>query len=412
MDVRYDVFIAPPKMQHAKITYATRNIMTMEMKAPGPSVMESNLNKSAPRIYISAESAVFDEQILRNWKDEGFQVFYLPYNGHNRKKQYIQQINHIADALGLGETYALVAYGNAATVALELCVKPMAKLCALVAFYPTEQPKTATGYPPGLEVVVHSAGSQKNPLNCKSYSYPDADIGFAERDLKEFDKVSSSLAWTRTLRIIRKGFGIEVDLEEVWENHLACESGAFITTRKLVLIILNSLLCTVEFVTKDADATMKTMVDEPYVNHIPTLTGGIGQKDLRRFYNDYFIPNNPPSMKMRLLSRTIGTDRVVDEMHVYFRHTLEIPWVLPGVEPTNKEVEVALVSVVCIRGGKLYHEHIYWDQATVLVQVGLLDPKFVPRGVSAKRLPVVDASGARKARDETSVNSNDLIEGW
>ena len=100
-----------------------------------------------------------------------------------------------------------------------------------------------------------------------------------------------------------------------------------------------------EFVKKDVDATMATMVSEPYVNHIPTLTGGIGYEDLHRFYRDFFIPSNPPSMKIRLISRTIGTDRVVDEMHIKFRHTQEIPWLLPGVDKTDREVEVALVSV-------------------------------------------------------------------
>jgi len=219
--------------------------------------------------------------------------------------------------------------------------------------------------------------------------YPDASAGFAEANCDEYDKVSASLAWSRTLGAVRRAFGIQVDLEEVWENHLA-----------------------LEFATKDVDATMKTMVPEPYVNHIPTLTGGIGYNDLHRFYKDFFIPGNPPSLLIRLLSRTVGTDRVVDEMYVHFKHTQEIPWMLPGVTPTNKEVEVALVSVVCIRGGKLYHEHIYWDQATVLVQTGLLDPQLVPSKKMARRLPVVDAAGARKVLDEKSVRSNELIEGW
>ena len=164
--------------------------------------------------------------------------------------------------------------------------------------------------------------------------------------------------------------------------------------------------------TKDADATMSTMVAEPSVNHIPTLTGGIGRKDLHRFYRDYFIPGNPPSLKMQLLSRTVGTDRVVDEMHVSFRHTQEVPWMLPGVKPTDKEVEVALVAIVCIRGGKLHQEHIYWDQATVLAQIGLLDPKLVPGGQVAKRLPIVGREGARKVVDEGSAESNRLIPGW
>ena len=157
---------------------------------------------------------------------------------------------------------------------------------------------------------------------------------------------------------------------------------------------------------------MSTMVAEPYVNHIPTLTGGIGHKELYRFYRDYFMPGNPPSLKIRLISRTTGTDRVVDEMHVSFRHTQEIPWLLPGVKPTDKEVEVALVAIICIRGGKIYHEHIYWDQATVLAQIGLLDPNLVPGGKVAKRLPVVGREGARKIVDETAAESNKLIPGW
>lgn len=140
------------------------------------------------------------------------------------------------------------------------------------------------------------------------------------------------------------------------------------------------------------------------------MTGGIGYKDLHRFYQDYFIPGNPPSLTMKLISRTVGTDRIVDEMLICFRHTQEVPWMLPGLAPTNKLVEVALVAIVCIRGGKLYHEHIYWDQATVLVQVGLLDPKLAGKGFN--RLPVVDSAGARKVLDEANAPSNELISGW
>ena len=266
----------------------------------------------------------------------------------------------------------------------------MSKLCTLVAYYPTELPAVAAGFPPSLTVAVHLAQSQpKAPKTYRSYRYPHAEEGFAEVDLETYDKVSAGLAWSRTLAAVRKGFEIEVDLEKVWEEHTA-----------------------LEFLHKDADSTMKTMVPEPYVNHIPTVTGGIGGKDLHRFYRDFFIPNNPPSLEFRLISRTIGTDRVVDEMFLSFRHTQEIPWMLPGVKPTDKEVEVALVSVVCIRGGKLYHEHIYWDQASVLVQTGLLDAKMVPKGSFAKRLPVVGREGARKVLDESSVPSNELIEDW
>lgn len=220
----------------------------------------------------------------------------------------------------------------------------------------------------------------------KCFVYPDAVPGFAESDLDEYDRISAGLAWTRTLGVVRKAHEIDVDLESIWEEHLE-----------------------LEFAAKDVDATMSTMVAEPYVNHIPTMTGGIGYKDLHRFYRDYFIPGNPPSLRMRLVSRTVGVNRVVDEMHASFRHTQEIPWMLPGIAPTDREVEVAVVSVVCIRGGKLYHEHIYWDQASVLVQIGHLDPKWAP---GKPGLPVVGAEGAQKILDEGNWPSNKLIADW
>lgn len=265
----------------------------------------------------------------------------------------------------------------------------MHKLCALVAYYPDKLPNPAAGFPPSLNVCVHLAETQTMGAKYKTYVYNGVAPGFAESDLDDFDQISADLAWTRTLGLVRKALEIEVDLEATWEDHVA-----------------------LEFASKNADATMMTMVEEPYVNHIPTLTGGMGYRDLHRFYRDYFIPGNPPSLEMRLVSRTVGVNRVVDEMHVSFRHTQEIPWMLPGIEPTNREVEVALVAIVCIRGGKLYCEHIYWDQATVLVQVGLLDPKLAPGNKGKQQLPVVGKEGARKVLDARSTQSNELIPGW
>ena len=170
----------------------------------------------------------------------------------------------------------------------------------------------------------------------------------------------------------------------------------------------------VEFVTKDAHKTMSTMVSNPYVNHVPTLIGGIGKKDLLRFYDEFFIPNNPPSTKMKLISRTIGSDKIVDEMYFAFKHTQEVPWMLPGIPATDKQVEVALVSVVSVRGGKLHHEHIYWDQASVLVQIGLLDPELIPPKFKGEvdRLPVAGAEAVRKVMDEESEPSNEMLLDW
>lgn len=157
------------------------------------------------------------------------------------------------------------------------------------------------------------------------------------------------------------------DLAQLWEQHTAHE-----------------------FSTRDTDATLDTMVDDAYVNHIPTLTGGYGKAALRDFYSQRFIPTMPPDTTLTPISRTIGSDQLVDEMIFSFTHTQEMPWMLPGVPPTNKRVEIPLVAIVRFRDGKLAHEHIYWDQASVLKQIGLItDPT----------LPVFGAETAEKVKD-------------
>lgn len=137
-----------------------------------------------------------------------------------------------------------------------------------------------------------------------------------------------------------------------------------------------------EFVTRDTEATLATMVEDAYVNHIPVLTGGRGKDALRAFYSNDFIPKMPPDTTLIPVSRTVGEDQLVDEMIFSFTHTQEMPWMLPGVAPTNRPVKIPLVAIVKFRDGKLAHEHIYWDQASVLKQIGLLtDPSLPVRGV-------------------------------
>src|SRR5258705_11853571 len=128
-----------------------------------------------------------------------------------------------------------------------------------------------------------------------------------------------------------------------------------------------------EFATRNTEDTLATMVEDAYVNHIPVLTGGVGRDALREFYSRRFIPQMPPDTEMTPISRTIGADQVVDEMVFRFTHTIRMDWMLPGLAPTGKRVEIPLVAIVQFRDGKLAHEHIYWDQASVLVQLGLLD---------------------------------------
>jgi carboxymethylenebutenolidase len=142
-----------------------------------------------------------------------------------------------------------------------------------------------------------------------------------------------------------------------------------------------------EFATRDTESTLATMVDDAYVNHIPVMTGGYGKDALRQFYSRDFIPTMPPDTTLTPISRTVGEDQIVDEMIFSFTHTQEMPWMLPGIPPTNRRVEVPLVAIVHFRGDKLAHEHIYWDQASVLKQIGLLGDE---------KLPIFGAETARK----------------
>ncbi len=212
----------------------------------------------------------------------------------------------------------------------------------------------------------------------ESFYYRGIAPGFAEAG-ETFDKSAFNLAYTRTLELLRRVLGPRYDLDKIWDRHTE-----------------------LEFATRAADETMLTMVPEPYVNHVPTMTGGTGYEETLRFYKHHFIPTSPQDARLVPISRTTGADRIVDEMLFCFTHDNEIDWMLPGVAPTGRKVEIPLVAIVRFRGDKIHSEHIYWDQASVLVQVGLLDPGLYP---------VAGAAQARKAVDEDEP-SNTLMARW
>ncbi|OTA81274.1 hypothetical protein M434DRAFT_37591 [Hypoxylon sp. CO27-5] len=398
-----------------------------------PGFLSSDFPQSLPKLYVTAESDEFDVLTLGEWKDEGFDVEYISMgDGGNEYRVKLESLGRTN--LGPCETYGIIAYGDAASFCLEhfhiLDNNPEFKLCCLIAYYPTRIPDPRTKFPGGIHVLVHLASGEevgivkqsqmvgiqgkKRTVKRKidrgmgaggtlqmaypSYTY-DATPGFAEHDLDEFDRVSAELSWSRSLATARRAFRRDVDLEKVLEQNVEGK-----------------------FYTRHLQQTMSTYSTHksPHVTHIPTLTGGIGTEELQRFYSDFFIDRNPPSLKLTLLSRTVGADRVVDELHIAFKHTQEMPWILPGVPPTNKKVEILVVSIVTLRGGRLYHEHVYWDQASVLVQAGLLDPSVVPKKASdngVKRLPVVGKRAARrvlKGYDEGDEGeaTNELIDEW
>jgi carboxymethylenebutenolidase len=145
-----------------------------------------------------------------------------------------------------------------------------------------------------------------------------------------------------------------------------------------------------EFQDLDLEVTMATMSDDPYVHHVPTITGGNGTIGVREFYGDHFIGQWPDDTEIQPISRTVGPDQVVDELHMTFTHDRVLDIMLPGIEPTGRRIAVPLVVVVGFEEGKVHHEHIYWDQASVLVQAGLLDPTSLPVAGSEQAEALLD----------------------
>ncbi|SAL00754.1 dienelactone hydrolase family protein [Caballeronia calidae] len=231
------------------------------------------------------------------------------------------------------------------------------------------------GVPMQREVEAAFAGKP----HIERYVYPGTVPGFIVSGSEHFDKPAALMAYSRTLAMLRKVLGPIFDLDHLWEQH-----------------------CYFEFGTRDVDAVMPTMVAEPYVNHVPTMTGGVGHDQLKRFYTYHFVHSNPADTKLIPVSRTIGADRVVDEFVFCATHDREIDWLLPGLAPTGKYFEVPMLAVIRFRGDRLYNEHIYWDQASVLVQIGVLNPE---------GLPVAGRQTARKLIDET-LPSNELMPNW
>jgi carboxymethylenebutenolidase len=273
-------------------------------------------------------------------------------------------------AARLGVACAVSYYG----VGIETALGEVGKIDCPMVLHIAEKDKWTPS-----EVVSTTRQAFQGRNDAEIYVYPGVDHAFARKGGSNFDKPAAMMAHSHSLALFRKVLGPVFDLGALWEKH-----------------------CFHEFAERDVDATMTTMVAEPYVNHVPTMTGGVGATELHRFYTHHFVNSNPKDTRLIPISRTIGADRVVDEMLFCFTHDREIDWMLPGVAPTGKYVEVPLVAIVNFRGDKLYHEHIYWDQASVLVQVGLLDPKLVP---------AAGAETAKKVLDET-LPSNTLMRRW
>ncbi len=259
-------------------------------------------------------------------------------------------------------------------VGIENALEEIANLRGALMLHIAEQDAYCS---PAAQAAIHAAF--EGQANITLHDYAGQDHAFSRIGGAHYNAGAAELANLRTLEFFTRHLNgsTAANLSELWDEHVKYE-----------------------FATRNTEDTLQTMVADAYVNHEPVLTGGVGHEQLRAFYSERFIPQMPPDTMMTPVSRTIGTDRVVDEMVFEFTHSIKMDWMLPGVAPTNKHVKIPLIVVVHFRAGKLAHEHIYWDQASVLVQLGLLD---------AKSLPVAGVESAEKVLDP-SLPANRLME--
>lgn len=283
----------------------------------------------------------------------------------------------------------VIGHGSGARLALRLAACDHALACA-VAYEPTLAAEDDDALAAiTCACLVHAPAAQSpsgEARLARLAAHPRVDVrryaaapGFDNPNEPGYNRSAHWLAKSCTLALLRKHLGPVHDLAALWEAHLYSE-----------------------FADRDVDVSMDTMVDEPYVLVVPTVTGGTGKKDLHRWYSNHFHFQNPDDTTIIPISRTVGADRLVDEFIFCFTHDRVMDWILPGVAPTGKYVEVPMTAVINFRGAKLYHEHIAWDQATVLVQTGLLDPSGLP----------VTGVEQSKAMQNEALPRNRLIPNW
>ena len=339
---------------------------TPKGKGPGLLLVDDNYHEGCLR------------KTAQNFSEEGYCVSSLALPSSTNKEllqelllSNIEELKNHQDQAG---KVGAIFYINSLSSDL---LEASAKFCECTIIYSQSVPigSSSLDLQPD-STICHQTTESKGHSSITNFVYADQKTRFFDCNSDNFDKPSASIAYSRTLGFLKRKLGPIYDLQELWEQHTMFE-----------------------FSERNVDKTMDTMVSEPYVNHIPTMTGGVGYEGLHHFYTNHFVNSNPPDTKLIPVSRTVGVDRLVDEMIFCFTHTCEIPWMLPSVKPTNRYVEVPLVAIVNFRGNKLYHEHIYWDQASVLVQIGKIDPAL---------LPVVGIDSARKLLNE-NLPSNELI---
>ncbi|KAB5522133.1 dienelactone hydrolase [Coniochaeta sp. 2T2.1] len=343
--------------------------------------------------------STLDPEPLQKWAEEGFCVARIEVYGDNSiGEEGLQQ------AIVALEQHERCAGGSLGIVAYSASAIPgLLDAMERIGMGLFAHLKGVVSYGDAMLAQPHlchlaERGVKSTTDNETLYYYPEArSTSFVLPSHPDYLPASAAVAHSRSLEFFKKQLGGPwFDLEAIWEEH----------TR-------------LEFAERAVEETMNTMIEEPYVNHVPTMTGGIGRKNLTSFYAKHFIFSNPDDTELQLISRTVGIDRVVDEFIFALTHDRVIDWLIPGIPPTGKKLRIPFTAVVNIRGDRLYHEHIAWDQLTVLFQLGLM-PEYLPfphpvEGHSEPgkkleyRVPGAGHEVADKLVDESAVPSNGMF---
>ncbi|KAJ5549611.1 hypothetical protein N7513_006845 [Penicillium frequentans] len=387
----------------------------------GPIIIQPPLTRygSGPGLFIlrpaafvdcQGQNQTLDPEPLQKWAEEGFSVAQVTLDVQNSNTEAIASLvsqarQHLFDLQECTSdtSFGLIVYGSKLDYTalpddvLRTFIDTVEGLEAVICFDSWE----TTG---STRSLLHAPTAQSDKLaksdQQTAYFYPDiVSSGFIIPGHPDFKISTAGVVHTRSLTFLKKILGGPTfDLEKIWDEHTYYE-----------------------FSDRSVEKTMATMVQEPYVNHVPTMTGGLGRARLSHFYLHHFIFNNPDDTAIELISRTIGTDRIVDEFIFSLTHVKQVDWLVPGIPPTGKSLRIPFTSVVNIRGDRLYHEHIAWDQATVLVQLGLL-PEYLPfpydlpdGSVPAPgkrfeyRVPAAGVETANKLQGSHDIASNEMI---
>ncbi|KAJ7283363.1 NTF2-like protein [Mycena rebaudengoi] len=321
------------------------------------------------------------------WAEEGFAVIGITTGHASVRENLNKSVNALLNLkeLDIRDKIAVAVYDPEVLVEVGAAIPNDPRLCCLVVYgYPL------VGPPPAPTLIFLPSGSppvQVEPnVNLTVFPVNSPSPSFVLPQTVDFHNGAASIAHSKAAVHFKKHLGGPFfDLEAIWDEHTYFE-----------------------FEVRSVAKTMGTMVAEPYVNHVPTMTGGVGREQLSAFYRDHFIFSNPKDLTMQAVSRTVGSDRVVDEFVLHTTHDKTIDWLLPGVPPTGKKLSIPMLGVINIRGDRLYHEHIWWDQATACRQAGIISNDVSFNGKTL-RLPIAGAESARMLIDERSLPSNEML---